>query len=287
MSSILVIGGTGTVGSATVESLTSKGQSVRVLTRSPDEATLPAGATAVGGDLAKPDSLKAAFDGIERLCLITPLDRDEAAKGKTVVDMARQALVRRIVFMSIHQVETCPEAPHFLSKIEIEGAIRGTGIPFTIVRPNNFFQNDLQLREAILAHGVYPQPLGSKGCSRVHTDDVAECLARALVDDGHEGKYYSVAGRQTLSGQDCARAWSDALGQEVTYAGDSLDAWADNAAHTLPDWLVEDLRVMYDCFQRNGLAATDDELANQRRLLGREPQRYDEWVFQVARDWKG
>jgi uncharacterized protein YbjT (DUF2867 family) len=284
--SILVIGGTGTVGSATVESLTSKGQTVRVLTRSPNEANLPAGATAVAGDLAKPDSLESAFDGVERVCLITPLDPDEADKGKTAVDLARRALIQRIVFMSIHQVETCPEAPHFRSKIEIEGAIRGTGIPFTIVRPNNFFQNDLLLREAILGHGVYPQPLGSKGCSRVHTDDIAECLAKALVDDGHEGKYYPVAGRTALTGRDCARIWSDALGKEVTYAGDSLDAWADSAGKSMPEWLVEDLRIMYGCFQAKGLAATDDELDTQRQLLGRDPQRYDEWVMRVAREWK-
>jgi uncharacterized protein YbjT (DUF2867 family) len=241
----------------------------------------------VAGDLGEPDGLEAAFDGVERVCLITPLDPDEADKGKTVVDMARRAMVRRIVFMSVHQVETCPEAPHFRSKIEIEGAIRGTGIPFTIVRPNNFFQNDLWLREAIVGHGVYPQPLGSKGCSRVHTEDVAECLARALVEDGHEGKYYSAAGRRALTGQDCARIWSDALGREVAYAGDSLDAWADAAGHTMPEWMVEDLRIMYGCFQTNGLVATDDELANQRRLLGREPQPYDEWVMGVAREWKG
>ncbi len=285
--SILVIGGTGTVGSRTVESLTAKGREVRVLTRRPDEVTLPAGASVVAGDLAKPQSLEEAFDGVDRVCLITPLDPDEAEKGKAAVDAARRALVERIVFLSIHQVETCPEAPHFRSKLEIEGAVRGTGIPFTIVRPNNFFQNDLMLREAIVGQGVYPQPLGSKGVSRVHVEDIAECLTRALIEDGFEGKYYPVVGPDALTGADCARIWSDALGEEVAYAGDSLDSWSDAAGGTMPDWLVKDLRIMYECFQRNGLVATDQELDQQRELLDRAPQRYEDWVAKKAKEWTG
>ena len=269
--SILVIGGTGTVGSATVARLARRGQAVRVLTRNPAEATLPAGATAVAGDLGDPDTLEAAFDGIRRLCLITPLDPEEGAKGKAAVSAARRAAVERIVYLSVHKVEACPEAPHFRSKIEVEGAIKGTGIPFVVVRPNNFFQNDLWLREALAEHGVYPQPIGSKGLSRVDTGDIADCLTTALIEAGDEltGKTYPIVGPDVLTGELCARIWGNALGRKVVYGGNDLDAWAAQAGRSgMPDWMVEDLKIMYGCFQQQGLVASAEDLARQSELMG-------------------
>jgi len=286
--SILVIGGTGTVGSATVARLARRGQTVRVLSRNPADATLPEGATAVGGDLGEPDTLEAAFEGIDRLCLITPLDPDEGAKGKAAVSAARRAAVKRIVFLSVHKVEACPEAPHFRSKIEIEGAIKGTGIPFVVVRPNNFFQNDLMLREALVEHGVYPQPIGAKGLSRVDTGDIADCLTTALLetDDEHTGQTYPIVGPDVLTGEQCARIWSNALGRKVVYGGDDLDAWADQARQAgMPEWMVEDLEIMYGCFQQQGLVATAEDLARQNVLMGHPPRRFDDWAAEVAKKW--
>jgi uncharacterized protein YbjT (DUF2867 family) len=287
--SILVIGGTGTVGSATVARLARRGQTVRVLSRSPGDATLPAGATVVAGDLGEPDTLDAAFEGIDRLCLITPLDPEEGAKGKAAVSAARRAAVERIVYLSVHKVEACPEAPHFRSKIEIEGAIKGTGIPFVVVRPNNFFQNDLWLREALAGHGVYPQPIGTKGLSRVDTGDIADCLTTALLESGDEitGKTYPVVGPDVLTGEQCARIWSDVLGRKVVYGGDDLDAWAEQAARGgMPDWMVEDLRIMYGFFQQQGLVGTAEDLARQSELMGHPPRRFEDWAAEVAKRWR-
>jgi len=286
--SILVIGGTGTVGSATVARLARRGQDVRVLSRHPEDATLPSGATAVAGDLGDPASLDAAFAGIDRLCLITPLDPEEGAKGKAAVAAARKAAVSRIVFLSVHKVESCPEAPHFRAKIEIEGAIKGTGLPFVVVRPNNFFQNDLQLREALVEHGVYPQPIGAKGLSRVDVGDIADCLTTALLHAGdeHTGQTYPVVGPDVLTGEQCAKIWSQKLGRKVVYGGDDLDAWAEQAAGAgMPDWLVEDLRIMYRCFQQQGLVARAEDLARQDALLGHPPRRFEDWAGETAKKW--
>jgi len=287
--SILVIGGTGTVGSATVARLVRRGKSVRVLSRHPENATLPAGATAVAGDLSDPATLGEAFEGIDRLCLITPLDPQEGEKGKSAVSAARTAGVARIVFHSVHKVEACPEAPHFRSKIEIEGAIKGTGIPFTVVRPNNFFQNDLWLRQALVEHGVYPQPIGAKGLSRVDTGDIADCLTTALLADGDEltGKTFPVVGPDVLTGEQCARIWGSALGRKVVYGGNDLDRWAAQAAQGgMPDWMVADLEIMYRFFQQQGLAATTDELARQNELMGHPPRRFEDWAAETAKKWR-
>ena len=57
--SILVIGETGTAGSHVVRGLLTKGEAVRILTRSADHADLlPLGASGSIGDLRKPETLR-------------------------------------------------------------------------------------------------------------------------------------------------------------------------------------------------------------------------------------
>jgi hypothetical protein len=55
----------------------------------------------------------------------------------------------------------------------IENALKQSDLTYTTLRPNNFYQNDHWFREAIQSHGVYPQPMGDVGLSRVDTRDVS------------------------------------------------------------------------------------------------------------------
>lgn len=77
MPKTVVIGGTGTVGSQTVQELLKRGAGVRVMTRSTSRiASLPKGVEGVTGSMLQPDSLPAVFAGADKLFLITPLDGD-------------------------------------------------------------------------------------------------------------------------------------------------------------------------------------------------------------------
>ena len=150
MSKIVVIGGTGTVGSQTVQELLRRGADVRVMTRSANRiASLPTGVEGVTGSMLEPESLAAVFTGADELFLITPLARDETAQGIDAVDVAVAAGIRRIVYLSVHQADKALMIPHFVSKLPIEGVIRASGVEYTILRPNNFYQNDLAVLDAI------------------------------------------------------------------------------------------------------------------------------------------
>lgn len=283
---VLVIGGTGTVGSQVVSGLVGRGERPRVLTRSADRIrSLPTNVWGVTGDLARPETLSAAFQGVDRLVLITPLSPDEAREGRNAVAAARAAGVRRLVYLSIHQVEKCPEAPHFASKIEIQKAIEASGIAWTLVMPNNFFQNDDLYREALLGRGLYPQPIGGVGLSRADVRDVASAILAVLGTGDHAGRRYPVVGPDRLTGDETAAIWSRHLGREVRYGGDDLEAWARQAGQTLPEWMVADLRLMYGFFQAKGLAASEADLAAQERLLGRPPRRFEDYVQERAAAW--
>jgi uncharacterized protein YbjT (DUF2867 family) len=283
----LILGGTGTVGSLVVRGLLDKGEAVRVLTRSAEHAkNLPKEAETVLGDLTDPGTYGKVFADYDNLFLLTANGPSDLMEGLAAVNEAKRTRAKRVVHLSIHDVEKCPEAPHFASKIAIEQALKALGLPHTILRPNNFYQNDSWFKDAILQYGVYPQPLGDVGCSRVDTRDIADAAVRALTEDGHLGKTYTLAGPDALTGADCANEFSKALGKPVVYAGNDLVAWGKSMAPYLPAWAVFDFAIMYAMFQAKGLKATPAQLAETRAIVGREPRRFSDYVRESVAAWK-
>jgi len=282
----LVLGGTGNVGSLVVEGLLAKGEAVRVPTRDAGRAkALPKGAVGVVGDLANPDTYETIFADYDHLFLLTANGPSDLMEGLAAVAEARRTGARRVVHLSIHDVEKAPEAPHFASKIAIEAALKESGLPWTILRPNNFFQNDYWWKDPILQYGVYPQPIGEIGLSRVDTRDIGEAAVRALTEEGHTGRTYALVGSDVLTGADCAARFSEALGKKIVYGGNDLAAWAKGARAYLPAWAVYDYALMYAMFQKKGLMATPAQLAQTRAILGREPRKFSDFVKETAAAW--
>jgi uncharacterized protein YbjT (DUF2867 family) len=287
MISKLVIGGTGTVGSQVVRRLTERGEKVRVLTRSAEHAgKLPAGTEAVIGDLTRPESLPPAMQGMERLFLITPLSQTEADEGRAAVQAAQKAGIQHLVYMSVHDVERGPHVPHFKSKIEIQQAIERSGIPWTFVMPNNFYQNDFWSQQPLLEYGVYPQPVGDVGLSRVDVRDIADAVVNALGSSAHLRQRYPLVGPTAWTGPATAATWGRFLGKEIRYGGNDLDAWAEQAKRMLPEWLVHDFRIMYEFFQEKGLVASTADLAQQHKVLGHAPRTFEDFARETAESWK-
>lgn len=286
--SVLIVGGTGTVGSETVRTLVGRGIAPRVMSRSAEKfSNLPAQAKGVVGDLEKPASLPAAFHGSDTLFLLTPLSLTETQQGLAAVDAAKGAGIRRIVYMSVFFVPGAEVIPHFASKLPIEAAVKESGLEWAIIRPNNFFQNDLPLQQTITEFGVYPQPLGSVGSHRVDVRDIAEISANALTDASLAGATYPVNGPDKLTGEDVAAVYAHYLGRPVKYAGDDLDTWSAQMSKILPEWMVHDLRIMYGFFIEKGLLAAQADFVQQSKALHHEPRSFDSFVKEIAPKWKG
>lgn len=283
----LIIGGTGTVGSQVVRELLTRGAEVLVLTRSADKAkSLPAGAEAVIGDLLDPATVRSVFKGINGVFMLTAVSTSETHEGLMAVNGARMSGVKRFVYMSVYNVDQAPHLPHFGAKLPIEAAVKGSGIPYTIVRPNNFFQNDYLFKGAILQHGLYPQPMGDVGLSRVDVRDIAEAAAIALTTSGHEGQIYNLVGPNVHTGQSTAEVWSRVLGRTITYGGNDLNAWEQQSLQYLPAWMVFDFRLMYEFFQEKGLKATPADVDGVTKLLGHAPHSFDDFAMETASTWE-
>ncbi len=285
--STLVIGGTGVVGSAVVQELLSRGETgVRVLTRSADKVgELPDGVEGRVADLTDPTTFDGVFEGTRRLFLLNPVAMTELHEGLSALEEARRVGVEKIVYLSVHNPETGPHIPHFASKIAVERAIREAGIPFVFIQPNNFYQNDFWFRDAILGYGVYPQPIGEPGIARVDVRDVADAAATALVTSDFDGRAVPLVGPEDLTGVDCARAWSEALGREIAYGGSDLEAWELQNRQYLPAWMVYDFRIMYAIFHEGAFRGTDADRDATRAILGREPRAFGDFTREVAAGW--
>jgi uncharacterized protein YbjT (DUF2867 family) len=284
--SILVTGGTGTVGSAVVRELLTRGEEVKVLTRDPAKLKNTKGVTAVQGNLLEPSTVRRAFDGIDRVFLISPVSQTEANEALMAITGMRLAKVKRIVYLSVHDAHKAAWLPHFGAKVGVEEGLKASGIPFTILRPNNFHQNDYWFKDVLLQYGVYPQPLGGKGVSRVDVRDIAEAAAIALTTSDQEGETYDLVGPEAVTGESTAKSWSAALGKPIAYGGDDLDAWEKVQLQYLPDWMVFDFRCMYEHFQQQGLIATPAAIERQTKLLGHAPRGFDAFARETAAAWK-
>lgn len=284
---ILVTGGTGTVGSQVVRELLARGATVQVLTRDAAKAkALPAGVTAVTGDLGQVESVRRVFKGVDGVFLINTVSPTEVNEGLLAVCAMRQEQVERLVYLSVHHADKAAWLPHFGGKLGIEEAARTSGIPATILRPNNFYQNDYFFQDALLKYGVYPQPIGDVGLHRVDVRDIAEAAAIALTTDGHAGQTYDLVGPEAHTGASTADVWGRALGRTIRYGGNDLDAWEQQALQYMPETLVYDFKNMYAFFQEKGLQASPAAIERQTRLLGHAPRSFETFAAETASAWK-
>lgn len=191
---VLVTGGTGNQGGATVTHLLSANRvRVRVLTRNPDspKAKLLAaqGVELVRGDLNDADFLKAALSGVSAVFSVQNfMDKGgveaEEQRGKALADAVKAAIGPHLVYTSAEGVERASGVRHYESKWRIEQHIRQLGLPATIIRPVAFMDSfaTSSFRRG-MALGLFRTALGTtKRIKLVATSDIGWFAARALED---------------------------------------------------------------------------------------------------------
>src|ERR1700690_2903660 len=283
---ILVVGGTGHVGSEVVKELRKRDADVRVLVRKADEKSLP-GVEMVVGDLLDPVSIEKAMKGVDKMYLLNAVTPDQLTQGLIAYDLAKKLKPSHVVYHSVFRVEQFKDVPHFASKLAIESALREFDVPFTIIRPNYFSQNDAMLKDALTQAGIYPMPLGQVGISAVDIRDIAEAAAIALTSDGHFGKTYNLNGPDVLSGPKMALIWSGLLGKEIRYSGDDMDAFEEQMRKRAPSWSAFDIRMMFQGYLERGFVAEAGDIETLTQLLGHPPRRYEDFAAETSVNWQG
>ena len=283
---ILVTGGTGNVGGAVVAELLKRGAQVRVLARKqPEAGKLPAGVEVAIGDLLDPVSVEVAMRDVDKLFLLNAVVTDELTQALIAYGIARRAGLKHLTYLSVFKVHQFRDVPHFASKLAVEEALREFGVPYTILRPGYYIQNDLNLKEALAGSGIYPMPIGTAGIAAADIRDIAEAAAISLTEEGHDGQTYDIVAPATISGPGNAALWSKQLGKEIKYTGHNFDQWEQMMRARMPSWSAFDLRMMFQGYFDRGFASTETEVSRLTKLLHHAPRSYEEFVLKTAAMW--
>src|SRR6202789_1103843 len=166
---VLVTGATGNVGSVVVGELLKRGAEVRALIRKPDaNHKLPASVEVAVGDLLDPVAVEQAMRGADKLFLLNAVVADELTQALIAYGIAKRIGLKHVTYLSVFKVEQFRDVPHFASKLAVEGALREFGVPYTILRPGFYMQNDIGLKEALTGPGLSLMPVSTAG---VATDE--------------------------------------------------------------------------------------------------------------------
>ncbi|WP_257166317.1 SDR family oxidoreductase [Bradyrhizobium sp. SRS-191] len=284
---ILVTGATGTVGRHVVDHLTKRGADVRALVRDPANANLPGGVALAKGDLLDVDSLRSAMSGVSTLFLLNAVTPDEFTQALVALNVAREAGIERIVYLSVIHSDVYVNVPHFAGKFAVERMIEQMGLNATILRPAYFMNNDLTIKDVVLNYGVYPMPVGAKGLAMIDARDIGEIAAVELIRREQSATplpltRINLVGPDTLTGADAAAAWSDMLGRSIAYGGDDTAGFETNLRQVMPSWMAFDMRLMAERFVSDGMVPDDGDVARLTALLGRPLRSYRDFVAEIA-----
>lgn len=218
---ILVIGGTGRIGTALVRQLTAEGVSLRAMVRNPAAVALGAdmAVDTVVGDLDAPDSLDAAIAGATSLFLLTTQSPRQQEQELAAIAAAVRAGVRHVVKVSASDAATGPDSPTPVGRAHAvaETALKASGMAWTILRPGAFMAVVLDpLLQQARATGRFQLPLGSARVAFVDVEDIARAAAWALTHPAAAaGRRLSLTGPESLGLRDIADRFAAAFGRPV------------------------------------------------------------------------
>ncbi|MEU7604942.1 NAD(P)H-binding protein [Streptomyces sp. NPDC040724] len=206
MSTILVTGGTGTLGTLVVSRLREAGHEVRVLSRHAPEYPV---------DLQDGSGLDAAMAGAEVVVHCASNTRragkgDEVGTGHLIEAARRAGTVGNIVYISIVGVDVVPLG-YYRAKLRVERMLEGSGLGVTILRTTQFHDLVAQVTDTAAKLPVVPMPKGVP-VQPIAVEEVADRLAELAVPTP-AGRVPDMGGPQIRHLTDLARTYLEATGR--------------------------------------------------------------------------
>jgi uncharacterized protein YbjT (DUF2867 family) len=200
---IVVTGGTGTLGRVVVDLLEADGHAVREVSRKSSAWPI---------DLRTGDGLDAALAGAEVVvhCASTQRGGDEEA-ARNLVAAAKAAGVRHVVYISIVGVDAIPLG-YYRSKLAVEKVVEESGVGWTVLRTTQFHELIATLFGA-LAKAPLVMPVPSVRFQPVEVREVAARLADLAVAEP-AGRVPDLGGPEVRPAADFARAFLAARGRK-------------------------------------------------------------------------
>lgn len=268
---ILVTGATGHLGSLVVEKLLESVApgNIAVSVRDPARAERlrRRGVDVRRGDFDRPETLKDAFAGADRMLMISTTGDNETRirQHLNAVAAAREAGVGFIAYTSVANAGRST-----LSLAEVhratEEAIRRSGIPFCFLRNNWYLENELGTIQAVVNGAPWLTSAGSGRVGWAPRRDYAHAAAAVLTGEGHENTVYELSGPPRTY-DDLASELAAVLGREVPVQHVDDAAYADSLRKAgLPEPAVAMIVGIQQAIRQGALDVESEDFA---RVLGR------------------
>jgi uncharacterized protein YbjT (DUF2867 family) len=276
MTTTLVIGANGGVGSELVRLLQAQGDTVRKATSrpasAPDEVRL---------DLAAGTGIAAALDGADRAFLMAPPGHTDQDRLLTpLVDGARERGLQKLVLMTAMGANAHESIPFRQLELRLEGS----GVPYNIIRPNWFMQNF----HTYWLHGIRTQgrillPVGQAKGSFIDARDIAAVAAVLLTTDRFANRDFDLTGEEALDHDQVAAILSDVAGRAIAYQDIAPSAMLEQLlAAGLPRGYAEFMLVILDAFKAGRAARITDAV---HTITGRAPIAFAQYAREHRAAW--
>lgn len=282
---ILVTGATGQLGAATVEHLLkhTKANTIVALARDENKAAAlkEKGVEVRIGDFDDTDSLNKAMKGIDKVLLISTVDPNRFQQHKNVVDAAKSAGVKHIVYTGISMQDVDTSAIHALmaSHFQTEDYIRESGLPFTLLR-NTLYLDGIPFftGERVFEVGI-SLPAGEGKVPYALRREMGEAAANVLLRGGHENKVYDITGSELYSYGDVARELTALSGKTVAYSNVDGAGFSEQlTAAGVPDFVT----FLVAGFSEDTKSRQFERVSNDlETLIGRKPTSLKEGLKEI------
>jgi uncharacterized protein YbjT (DUF2867 family) len=272
---ILVTGATGTTGNAVVRQLSAAGIPARALVRNPAKAAsvdLPH-IEIIAGDLSDPASLAIAMEGVEALYLNIVPSTESLHQIDNAIAAAKAAGLSTIVKLSGLLAASNSPSDIIRMHSEADDRVRNSGLAYTILRANSFYQNILGQLDAIKTTGAFYLPLGDAHQSLIDVDDIAAAAIIAMTSDAHRNQSYDITGPESLTFHDVAKILTQVSGKPVSYVAISRAQFEETLrGYGTPDAAAASVGELFEVFASGIYADVTDDI---EKIIGRAPRSFE------------
>ena len=276
MTTTLVTGASGQIGSALVDRLSAHGQTVRRAT-----SRAPSRPGEVQLNLATGEGLAAALAGVDQLFLMAP--PGYASQHELLIpamDAAKAAGVRKVLMLSAMGANADDNIPMRRAELHLERS----GLAWNVIRPNWFMQNF----HTFWLHGIQTQgqiflPVGDAKGSFIDTRDIAAVASKLLSSDDFVNESHDLTGSEALDHTQVAAILSKAAGRPIGYTDIPEDAMRQGLLGAgLPADYAEFLLVILGAFKAGFAERITDGV---QRITGLAPIRFGQYAQDFRANW--
>lgn len=277
MTTTLIVGASGTVGSELARQLAAAGHTVRRATHrtptAPDQVRL---------DLLTHQGLAPAFDGVDRAFLLSPPGHTNPHELLgPLIEHARAQRLDKLVLMTALGADADPTGPMHRAERQLQASDR----PFNVIRPNWFMQNFHTFWLAgIREHGTVFLPTGTAKGSFIDARDIAAVAATLLDGHAHDGEAFDLTGARALDHDEAAAILSRAAGRTIRYQDIPPEAMLTGLLGAgLPRPYAEFLITILGHFKAGHAERVTDAVP---RLTGRAPIAFETYAQEHRGHWQ-